>query len=81
MRKWLRGRASPCQGEGREFESLLPVSYTHLPERQGRFPIRVELESLTKYDFVNILTVPENALIKQHKALLETCLLYTSRCV
>ena len=36
------------------------------------FPIRVELESLTKEDFVNILTVPENALIKQHKALLET---------
>ena len=43
-----------------------------IPELQGRFPIRVELESLTKDDFVNILTVPENALIKQHKALLET---------
>lgn len=43
-----------------------------IPELQGRFPIRVELESLTKEDFVNILTVPENALIKQHKALLET---------
>ena len=43
-----------------------------VPELQGRFPIRVELESLTKEDFVNILTVPENALIKQHKALLET---------
>lgn len=43
-----------------------------IPELQGRFPIRVELESLTKEDFVNILTVPQNALIKQHKALLET---------
>ena len=43
-----------------------------IPELQGRFPIRVELESLTKEDFVSILTVPENALIKQHKALLET---------
>ena len=43
-----------------------------IPELQGRFPIRVELESLTKDDFVNILTVPKNALIKQHKALLET---------
>jgi ATP-dependent HslUV protease ATP-binding subunit HslU len=43
-----------------------------IPELQGRFPIRVELESLTKDDFVKILTVPENALIKQHKMLLET---------
>ena len=43
-----------------------------IPELQGRFPIRVELESLTKEDFVRILTVPENALLKQHKALLET---------
>lgn len=43
-----------------------------IPELQGRFPIRVELESLTKDDFVQILTKPENALIKQHKALLET---------
>ena len=43
-----------------------------IPELQGRFPIRVELESLTKEDFVQILTTPENALIKQHKALLET---------
>ena len=43
-----------------------------IPELQGRFPIRVELESLTKEDFVNILTIPKNALIKQHKALLET---------
>lgn len=43
-----------------------------IPELQGRFPIRVELESLTKEDFISILTVPENALIKQHKALLET---------
>ncbi len=43
-----------------------------IPELQGRFPIRVELESLTKEDFVQILTKPENALTKQHKALLET---------
>ncbi len=43
-----------------------------IPELQGRFPIRVELQSLNKDDFVNILTVPENALLKQHKALLET---------
>jgi ATP-dependent HslUV protease ATP-binding subunit HslU len=43
-----------------------------IPELQGRFPIRVELESLTKDDFVQILTKPENALLKQHKALLET---------
>lgn len=43
-----------------------------IPELQGRFPIRVELENLTKEDFVQILTVPENALIKQHKMLLET---------
>ena len=43
-----------------------------IPELQGRFPIRVELENLTKEDFVRILTVPENALLKQHKALLET---------
>ncbi len=43
-----------------------------IPELQGRFPIRVELENLTKEDFVMILTVPENALIKQHKMLLET---------
>ncbi len=43
-----------------------------IPELQGRFPIRVELENLTKDSFVKILTVPENALLKQHKALLET---------
>ncbi len=43
-----------------------------IPELQGRFPIRVELENLTKESFVQILTVPENAIIKQHKALLET---------
>jgi ATP-dependent HslUV protease ATP-binding subunit HslU len=40
-----------------------------VPELQGRFPIRVELKSLTEEDFVKILTVPENALIKQYKAL------------
>src|SRR6266404_2768159 len=43
-----------------------------IPELQGRFPIRVELESLTIEDFKRILTVPKNALIKQYKALLET---------
>ena len=43
-----------------------------IPELQGRFPIRVELESLSVEDFVRILTEPENALIKQYTALLET---------
>jgi len=43
-----------------------------IPELQGRFPIRVELDSLTQKDFVRILTEPENALIKQYTALLET---------
>ena len=38
-----------------------------IPELQGRFPIRVELESLTKEDFVRILTEPKNALIKQYR--------------
>lgn len=43
-----------------------------IPELQGRFPIRVELDNLDKETFVKILTTPENALLKQHKALLET---------
>ena len=43
-----------------------------LPELQGRFPIRVELDSLTMEDFVRILTEPKNALITQYRALLET---------
>jgi ATP-dependent HslUV protease ATP-binding subunit HslU len=43
-----------------------------IPELQGRFPIRVELDSLTVQDFVRILTEPQNALIKQYTALLET---------
>ena len=43
-----------------------------IPELQGRFPIRVELENLDQETFVKILTIPENALLKQHKALLET---------
>lgn len=43
-----------------------------IPELQGRFPIRVELNSLTEKDFVKILTVPENALLKQYAALLKT---------
>jgi len=43
-----------------------------IPELQGRFPIRVELSSLSEQDFVQILTEPENALIKQYTALLAT---------
>lgn len=42
-----------------------------IPELQGRFPIRVELKSLQKEDFEKILTEPQNALIKQYKALLK----------
>ncbi|MEP6994185.1 MAG: AAA family ATPase, partial [Acidobacteriota bacterium] len=41
-----------------------------IPELQGRFPIRVELDSLTEEDFVRILTEPENALLKQYRALM-----------
>jgi ATP-dependent HslUV protease ATP-binding subunit HslU len=41
-----------------------------IPELQGRFPIRVELKSLSEDDFVKILTTPENALLKQYQALL-----------
>jgi ATP-dependent HslUV protease ATP-binding subunit HslU len=43
-----------------------------IPELQGRFPIRVELESLTIEDFKRILTEPKNALVKQYRALMET---------
>ena len=43
-----------------------------IPELQGRFPIRVELKSLTEEDFVKILTIPENALIKQYQALVSS---------
>ena len=43
-----------------------------IPELQGRFPIRVELDSLTKDDFKQILTEPENALTKQYQALMAT---------
>ncbi|HVM95621.1 MAG TPA: ATP-dependent protease ATPase subunit HslU [Candidatus Acidoferrales bacterium] len=43
-----------------------------IPEFQGRFPIRVELEPLTKEDFVRILTEPQNALLKQYVALMAT---------
>ncbi len=43
-----------------------------IPELQGRFPVRVELQSLTKDDFVTILTQPKNALIEQYKQLLAT---------
>ncbi len=43
-----------------------------VPELQGRFPIRVELKSLTEDDFIKILTFPENALIKQYQALAQS---------
>jgi ATP-dependent HslUV protease ATP-binding subunit HslU len=43
-----------------------------IPELQGRFPIRVELKSLTEGDFIRILKEPKNALVKQYEALLET---------
>jgi ATP-dependent HslUV protease ATP-binding subunit HslU len=43
-----------------------------IPELQGRFPIRVELQSLSEEDFRQILTKPENAIIKQHIALMRT---------
>ena len=43
-----------------------------LPELQGRLPIRVELDALTSNDFIRILKEPDNSLIKQYKALLET---------
>lgn len=43
-----------------------------IPELQGRFPVRVELGSLTKENFIEILTKPKNALTKQYKALLST---------
>jgi ATP-dependent HslUV protease ATP-binding subunit HslU len=43
-----------------------------IPELQGRFPIRVELKSLTREDFVRILSEPKNALLSQYRALVET---------
>jgi ATP-dependent HslUV protease ATP-binding subunit HslU len=43
-----------------------------IPELQGRFPIRVELQSLSEQDLVQILTIPENALLRQYKALMES---------
>lgn len=43
-----------------------------IPELQGRFPIRVELDSLTTEDFIKILSHPQNALIKQYQALLKS---------
>lgn len=43
-----------------------------IPELQGRFPIRVELKSLTEEDFVKILTIPQNALTRQYMELLKT---------
>ena len=52
------------------FHSAKPADL--IPEFQGRFPIRVELDSLTKNDFIRILTEPNNALVKQYTALLKT---------
>ena len=43
-----------------------------IPELQGRFPIRVELQALSEQDFIEILTKPENAILKQYQALLST---------
>ena len=43
-----------------------------IPELQGRFPIRVELQSLTEKDFIRILKEPKNALLQQYRALIET---------
>jgi ATP-dependent HslUV protease ATP-binding subunit HslU len=43
-----------------------------IPELQGRFPLRAELKSLGRDDFIRILTEPKNALVKQYRALLET---------
>ena len=43
-----------------------------MPELQGRFPIRVELDDLSKDDFVRILSEPRNALTKQYTALMDT---------
>jgi ATP-dependent HslUV protease ATP-binding subunit HslU len=43
-----------------------------IPELQGRFPIRVELDSLSEADFIRILTEPENSLVKQYTALMKT---------
>ncbi|MFQ5672804.1 MAG: ATP-dependent protease ATPase subunit HslU [Nitrospinales bacterium] len=52
------------------FHSAKPADL--IPEFQGRFPIRVELDSLTMDDFIRILTEPNNALIKQYIALMKT---------
>ncbi len=52
------------------FHAVKPADL--IPELQGRFPIRVELEPLTKVDLVRILTEPRNALVKQYQALLAT---------
>jgi ATP-dependent HslUV protease ATP-binding subunit HslU len=52
------------------FHSVKPSDL--IPELQGRFPIRVELQALGKEDFVRILSEPQNALLKQYKALLAT---------
>ncbi|MCK4857004.1 MAG: ATP-dependent protease ATPase subunit HslU [candidate division Zixibacteria bacterium] len=52
------------------FHSVKPADL--IPELQGRFPIRVEMDSLSEDDLVRILTEPKNALIKQYTALMET---------
>ena len=58
--------------ESRPARSTSPSRRDLIPELQGRFPIRVELQSLGEEDFVRILTEPKNALLKQYKALVET---------
>ncbi|MDP8221029.1 MAG: AAA family ATPase, partial [Candidatus Stygibacter frigidus] len=52
------------------FSSVKPSDL--IPELQGRFPIREELNSLTKDDFIKILSLPQNSLTKQYKAMLKT---------
>ncbi len=52
--------------------SILSKPSDLIPELQGRFPIRVELDSLSVEDFVRILTEPKLSLIKQYEALLQT---------
>ena len=48
MRKWLSGRASPCQGEGREFESRLPLQIKKKPPKYGGYFYQVPLAQLDR---------------------------------
>ncbi len=67
---WLRTHGSHSVHCRRSIPRSKPSDL--IPELQGRFPIRVELKSLTTDDFIRILREPKNALIKQYTALLET---------